>query len=160
MTQPIRNLTTRASLSATASHNVRWFAGMIAGAAALGFSAANAQEWNGSVSSNWNEPNNWTPAAVPNNVNARINILTPNYPVVTSNLLFNPNDIIVGIGAGSDGRYDQTDGQVNVNSWVYTGVEGGNGVLNLTGNARLIAGGRFYLGGSRNVVGGTGVAIA
>ncbi|MEK7951076.1 beta strand repeat-containing protein [Luteolibacter soli] len=158
MTQPIRNLTTRASLSATASHNVRWFAGMIAGATALGLSAAHAQQWNGSVSSNWNEPNNWTPAGVPNGANANVNTITPNFPVVTSNLLFNPTDVILAMGAGTTGRLDQSAGQINANAWTYIGVEGGNGTFNLTGSGNYATNGRLWLGGSQNAGGGTGVA--
>jgi len=158
MTQAIRNLTTRASLSATASHNVRWFAGMIAGATALGLPAVQAEQWNGSVNSSWNEPNNWTPATVPSGSNAIINTITPNFPVVTSNLLFNPNDVILAMGAGTTGRLDQSAGQINANAWTYIGVEGGNGTFNLTGSGSFSTNGRLWLGGSQNAGGGTAVA--
>ena len=158
MIESIRNLTTRASLSATATHNARWFAGLVAGAAALGLPAAHAELWNGSVSSNWNEPNNWTPATVPNGTNARIDTITPNYPVVTSNLLFNPNDVIIAMGAGTTGRLDQSAGQINANAWTYLGVEGGNGTFNLTGSGGFATNGRLWVGGSQNAGGGTGVA--
>lgn len=156
MNNPICNLTTRASLSATAAHNVRWFAGLLAGAAALGLPAATAETWNGSASSSWNDANNWTPATVPNGANAIVNTITPNFPVIATNLLFNPNDIIIGQGAGNTGRVDQTAGQVNTNAWMYAGVQGGTGTYNLTGSGRLNVNGRFYIGGSFDVAGGTG----
>ena len=39
MIHSTRNLTTRTSLSATAAHNARWFASLLAGSAMLGASA-------------------------------------------------------------------------------------------------------------------------
>ncbi|MCW1884088.1 autotransporter-associated beta strand repeat-containing protein [Luteolibacter flavescens] len=153
-----RTLTTRACLSATASHNARWFAGLVAGAAALVAPVATAENWNGGVSSDWNDAANWTPNTVPNTVNAVINTVTPRYPILTNNPLHNVNDLLMGIGTGSVGRLDQSAGLLHSNAWIYLGSEGGSATLNLTGSSTLEAGGRLWVGGSQLAGGGIGVA--
>ena len=122
----------------------------------MGTSALHAVDWNGTTSSDWNTPANWTPSGVPNGANAVINTVTPNYPVIVSNLLFNPNDVIIGEGAGLTGQVDQSAGQVITNAWMYCGTKGGTGTSNLTGSGKLTVNGRLYVGGSFTPGGGTG----
>jgi autotransporter-associated beta strand protein/T5SS/PEP-CTERM-associated repeat protein len=149
MTQAIRNLTTRASLSATASHNARWFATLLAGSAMLGTSALAVNNvWESDSpagSSDWNTPGNWSLGRVPANPNgaptgdtfddAIVNIITPGYPILVSNADFNPRDVKIGVSASTNGRLDVRAGLLQNSGWFVVGDNGGAGVLNVANTA-------------------------
>ena len=118
--------------------------------------------WDGSTSNDWTVADNWTPANTPdrnNGDNAVINILT-NYPVLTASGFGAtiPQDIFIGRGAGSNGRVDQNSGSVaNAGgNWIFVGVEGGTGRLDITGSGSFNDTGRMWVGGSQNGGGGNG----
>ena len=149
MTQAIRNLTTRASLSATASHNARWFATLLAGSAMLGTSALAVNNfWESDSpagSTDWDAPGNWSLGRVPANPNgassgdtyddAFVNIVTPGYPILVNNADFNPRDVKIGVGASTNGRVDVRAGVLQNSGWFVVGDDGGSGVLNVANTA-------------------------
>ncbi|MEO5912814.1 MAG: autotransporter-associated beta strand repeat-containing protein [Luteolibacter sp.] len=120
--------------------------------------------WNGSISNDWTDGANWTPAHTPdrnNSEDAVVNILT-NYPVLTASPGFGattPRDIFIGRGAGTSGRVDQNAGSVaNAGgNWIFVGVEGGTGRLDITGTGSFNDSGRMWVGGSQNGGGGNGI---
>ena len=139
MNRPIRTLTTRESLSATASSNVRWFAGLLAGTAMLGAPALavnNVWEGDTAPTNDWNTPGNWSEGRVPIRVNgdtfddAFVNIVSP-YPILTANSAAQARDIKVGIGNGSNGRVDVAAGTLSGLGWSVIGDDGGTGTLNI-----------------------------
>ena len=155
MIESARNLTTRTSLSATAAHNVRWFASLLAGSAMLGASALAVNNfWESDSpagSSDWDTPGNWSLGRVPANPNgaatgdtyddAFVNIVTPGYPILVNNADFNPRDIKVGVGAGTTGRLDLRAGVLTGSGWSVVGDDGGTGTLNVADTSA--AGGTF-----------------
>lgn len=119
--------------------------------------------WNGSTSNDWTVSDNWTPANTPdrnNAENAVINLLT-NYPVLTASGFgaTTPQDIFIGLGEGTSGRVDQTSGSVSNagGNWIFVGVEGGTGRLDITGSGSFNDTGRMWVGGSQNAGGGNGI---
>ena len=118
--------------------------------------------WNGSINNDWTVAGNWTPAHTPdrnNGENAIVNTLT-NYPVLTTSGFggTTPQDIFIGLGAGNTGRVDQNAGSVaNAGgNWIFVGVEGGTGRLDITGSGSFNDTGRMWVGGSQNGGGGNG----
>jgi autotransporter-associated beta strand protein len=118
--------------------------------------------WNGSVSNDWTVGDNWTPAHTPDRTageHAIINNLT-NHPVLTASGFgaTTPQDIFIGVGTGNSGRLDQIEGSVaNAGgNWIFVGVEGGTGRLDITGSSSFDDTGRMWVGGSHNGGGGTG----
>ncbi|MES2661397.1 MAG: autotransporter-associated beta strand repeat-containing protein [Verrucomicrobiota bacterium] len=120
--------------------------------------------WNGTTSNDWTVGANWTPNHTPDRNNAEdavINILT-NYPVLTGSPGFGastPRDIFIGRGVGNDGRVDQNAGSVaNAGgNWIFVGVEGATGRLDITGSGSFNDTGRMWVGGSQNAGGGSGI---
>ena len=135
--------------------------------------SANAADvtWNGAISTNWFDPGNWTPGAVPDATNfVNINMLTPNPTVIsgagaTGLVVFvgrNAGDVgslkIVNGGTlsdsqGSVGRFAGSNGTVTVDgvgsAWLhaddfYVGAEGTGTVSILNGG--LISNVRGILG--------------
>ncbi|MCW1913164.1 autotransporter-associated beta strand repeat-containing protein [Luteolibacter sp. GHJ8] len=168
--QPTRTPITRASLTAAATYNSRWFATLVAGTTVLGSSSFAVDNlWNGSVSNDWNTAANWSLGRVPNIANgqptgdnfddATIQTLT-NFPVLTASPVVHPRDIKVGNANGTTGRVDHRAGTARTGSgnWMFVGTAGGNGTYNLadtsgTGGAST----GFAQGtGSLNVGGPTG----
>lgn len=167
---------TRASLIATASFNTRWFARLMAGSAVLSSSAL-ATVWDGDVSTNWNDNNNWAGNAG-NALDATINTNPGTNPpyiaTISANSTQTARDIFVGIGAGTNGRLDHTAGTAATGggNWMEVGINGGTGTYNLadttsaggvltgfgTGTGSMTVGGRLYVGGSeaRNGANGNG----
>jgi fibronectin-binding autotransporter adhesin len=181
MTEPIRTLTTRASLSATASSNARWFASLLAGSAMLGVPALainNVWEGDTAPTNDWNTPGNWSLGRVPINPNgapsgdtfddAFVNTSAPGaFPVLTGNAAAAPRDIKVGVGAGSNGRVDVRAGTVSGAGWSVVGDNEGIGTLNIADTSA--SGGTFtsfgqgsgsYRPGFRLYVGGEGTGAA
>jgi len=159
----------RAALSLTSACNVRWF-GSIAGFSLLGLSGASAQ-WNGSVSTDWNTAENWTPAGVPAGINAIINTASGNIATISADVAAVPVDIIVGNGIGTTGRVDHLAGTIatGAGNWLYAGANGGTGTYNLanpsigggqyTGmgqsSGSINVGGSLYIGGNAANTNGT-----
>lgn len=176
MKNPNTTSTTRASLIATASHNTRWFARLMAGSAVLSSSAL-ATVWDGDVSTDWNDNNNWAGNAG-NSLDATINInpiTNPPYiATISANSTQTVRDLFVGIGGSTNGRLDHTAGTAATGggNWMEVGINGGTGTYNLadttsaggpltgfgTGTGSMTVGGRLYVGGSeaRNGGGSTG----
>ncbi|WP_035609549.1 autotransporter-associated beta strand repeat-containing protein [Haloferula sp. BvORR071] len=142
-----QNSVTRASLVATASHNARWFAGLLAGTALLGSSALAVNNvWDGdTVASDWNTAGNWSLNRVPAQPNgapsgdtyddAIINLITPNYPIITTTPTVAPRDIRVGTNGAVTGRVDHLGGTLSTGNtnWFFvgTGNAAANGTYNL-----------------------------
>jgi autotransporter-associated beta strand protein/T5SS/PEP-CTERM-associated repeat protein len=167
---PTRTPITRASLTATAAYNSRWFAGFLAGTTVLGSSALAVDNfWTGSVDSDWNNAGNWSLGRVPNITNgqptgdpfddATIQTLT-NFPILTVSPVVHPRDIKVGNAAATSGRVDQRAGTARTGSgnWMFVGVAGGNGTYNLadTSGTGGAATGFAQGSGTLNVGGPTG----
>ncbi len=178
MKTPIRNLITRASLTATASHNAAWFARLLVGGV-LGSTVSQAAVenfWTGAVDSNWNTDGNWSFGHAPlktgleaTNEHAVIDTTPANIATITMNMTPTPTDIIV---RGS-GRLDHRSGTAVTGggNWMYVGQNGGsNSIYNLAdtttpaggisgyaqGSGTMNVSGRLYVGGAFGG-GGTGV---
>ncbi len=156
---------TRASLIATASYNTRWFARLIAGSAVLS-SSAFATVWEGDVSGDWNDNNNWVGNAG-NAGNATVNtnpaLNPPFIATISANATQPVVDIFVGSGAATNGRLDHTAGTAATGggNWMFVGHNGGTGTYNLAdtaatggsftgfgqGTGNMNVGGRLYIGG-------------
>ena len=65
--------------------------------------------WTGTTSTDWNTAGNWS-SGVPNGVDAQINSIPANICTVSANISANPNDIIIGNGAGVSGQVNQSAG--------------------------------------------------
>ncbi|MEK7954489.1 beta strand repeat-containing protein [Luteolibacter soli] len=136
MNNPTLTPITRASLLATASYNTRWFASLLAGTTVLG-SAAFATTWDGTgtVVTDWNDNGNWVGDAGTGGSNAVIGINSP-VATISANIAATPVDILVGDGAGLNGRVDHTAGtaQTGGGNWMVVGRGSGTGLYNLTGS--------------------------
>ncbi|MEI2747161.1 MAG: hypothetical protein V9E88_00195 [Ferruginibacter sp.] len=74
-----------------------------------------AQTWDGSASSDWNDPANWTPANVPlNNGNVTIPN-TANAPVLPGNTIVNNLDINAGAILNFNGFSLTVNGNIDIN---------------------------------------------
>lgn len=162
MKTPITTPTTRASLIATATYNTRWFARLVAGSAVLS-SSAFATVWEGDVSGDWNDNNNWVGNAGTIGSNATINTNVPNIATISANIPGSPIDIFVGTGGGTNARLDHTAGTAATGggNWMFVGHNGGTGTYNLAntagtggsftgfgqGTGSMNVGGRLYIGG-------------
>ncbi len=182
MKNPIHQPITRASLLATATCNSRWFARLLAGTAVLGSTALAVDNlWTGAVDKDWNKPGNWSLNRVPAQPNGQptgdtfddaiIRTLN-NFPLITTNLVAVPRDIVVGGGSGNTGRVDHTAGTAanGGGNWSFIGRNGGTGTYNLadtsasggiytgfgTGSGTLNIGARLYVGGQEPAGGGNG----
>lgn len=161
---PTRPSATRASLTTTAAHNARWFASLIAGTTFLG-SSAFATTWDGDVSADWNDNNNWSGNAGTGASNAIVSsaVAPPNIATISANIVATPVDIFVGSNAGQTGRLDHTAGTAATGggNWMYIGHNGATGRYNLAntavvgagisgygqGTGSMTVGGRIYVGG-------------
>ena len=73
----------------------------------LGISAANAADWTGGTSTDWNTATNWSGGLVPTGENAMINNGgSGNITTISANLSVTPNDIDIRNGS----RLDHTAG--------------------------------------------------
>jgi hypothetical protein len=88
--------------------------------------------WDGSVSNDWNDPDNWTPNQVPTNAeDVLINSGVPNMPVIDGE---NPtiSDLTIATGA--------TLTINNANALTINGLTDNNGTFNINGTANFNAG--------------------
>ena len=102
-------------------------------AVSFGVSAANAADWNGETSTDWNTAANWG-GAVPTGQNAIVNNTTGNIATITANLSVSPNDIIVR----NSSRIDHIAGTAGTGGGSWMWVE--NGVYNLANTGSANAG--------------------
>ncbi len=108
--------------------------------------------WTGAVSSDWNDPLNWT-EGVPSGGNALINTVTPNIATITSTIAATPVDIQVAGGAFV-GQVDHISGDAftGVNNWMLVGYAGGVATYNLADTTLSGSGFTGYGLGSGNLL--------
>jgi autotransporter-associated beta strand protein/T5SS/PEP-CTERM-associated repeat protein len=99
-------------------------------AVSFGLSAADAADWTGTTSTDWNTPSNWSGSAVPTGENAIINNgASGNIATISANLSATPNDIDVRNGS----RLDHTAGTAGTfgGAWMFVGQDNSAGTYNL-----------------------------
>ncbi|GAA5130131.1 autotransporter-associated beta strand repeat-containing protein [Luteolibacter yonseiensis] len=100
--------------------------------------AAFATVWDGTgtVVTEWNDNGNWVGDIGTTGSAATINISSP-VATISSNITTQPADILIGAGASTNGRLDQTAGtaQTGSGNWMKIGHNGGTGVFNLANTA-------------------------
>jgi autotransporter-associated beta strand protein len=107
--------------------------------ASFGLSVANAADWSGTNSTDWNTGSNWSGGAVPTGQNAIINNgASGNTATISENISVTPNDIDVRNGS----RLDHTAGTAGTSggSWMFVGQDNSAGTYNLA-NTGTVAGG-------------------
>jgi hypothetical protein len=104
----------------------------------LSLSAANAADWLGGTSTDWNTGSNWAGGVVPTGQNAIINNTTGAIATISANLSVTPNDIDIRNGS----RLDHIAGIAGTNggSWMFVGQDNSAGTYNLA-NTGSVGGG-------------------
>ncbi|MEY4245307.1 MAG: hypothetical protein RLZZ245_2892 [Verrucomicrobiota bacterium] len=100
----------------------------------FGISAANAADWTGETSSDWNTATNWSDSSVPTGQNAIVNNTSGNIATISADLSVSPNDIIIRSGS----RIDHLTGTAGTGGGSWMWVE--NGVYNLANTGSANAG--------------------
>ena len=106
--------------------------------ASFGLSVANADDWTGTTSTDWNTGSNWSGGTVPTQ-NAYINNgASGNTATISANISVTPKDIDVRNGS----RLDHTAGTAGTSggSWMFVGQDNSAGTYNLA-NTGTVAGG-------------------
>jgi fibronectin-binding autotransporter adhesin len=121
--------------------------GIITSLLAVSPAMLQAADWNGSQSSNWNDPLNWNGDAVPAGQPAAIQSATGNIATISENSTFAPSEVVIG-GWWATGRLDHTAGTLNTQNvgwppgWVLVGFGAqGNATYNLADTSST--GGQF-----------------
>jgi autotransporter-associated beta strand protein len=117
-------------------------------------SAANAADWSGGTSTDWNTATNWSGGLVPTGGNAVINNGgSGNIATISATLSVTPNDIDIRNGS----RLDHTAGTAGTNggAWMFVGQDNSAGTYNLanTGSAGAGITGFAQGSGSLNATG-------
>ncbi len=132
---------------------------------------AQAATWIGAVDQNWNTGANWS-GDTSAGQDFIVNMSTGNYPMLGTNSVFTPRDILVGSGASQTGRFDHNAGSLslvnitNVGNWFWIGRDSGAGTYNLadtSGTGGTLTGfaqgsgslnvGKLWIGGRFNTTG-------
>ena len=146
------------------------------GSAALLAPVAYAQAtWTGTADQDWNNAANWSTS--PSNPTGAftLNLGTGNYPILSANSAFSPNNVLLGDGASQTGRFDHRAGSltqavVGANgNWFEVGVNGGVGTYNLADTSGIggtltgfaqgtgsLTVGKLWVGGVSGGAAGTG----
>ena len=104
------------------------------------------QDWVGDTSQDFNTASNWSGDAFPAGINTFINVdASGNYPVLSADAAFVPNDLFIGSGQGGrtgNGQLDHNAGTLSTgtNTWMFVGNDGQNGTYNMSGSSSLSAG--------------------
>ena len=117
-------------------------------------SAANAADWTGGTSTDWNTATNWSGGSIPTGQNAIINNGgAGSIATISANLSVTPNDIDIRNGS----RLDHTAGTAGTNggAWMFVGQDNSAGTYNLanTGSAGAGITGFAQGSGSLNATG-------
>jgi T5SS/PEP-CTERM-associated repeat protein len=104
----------------------------------LSLSAANAADWLGGTSTDWNTGSNWAGGVVPTGQNAIINNTTGAIATISANLSVTPNDIDIRNGS----RLDHIAGIAGTNggAWMFVGQDNTAGTYHLA-NTGSVGGG-------------------
>jgi autotransporter-associated beta strand protein len=97
--------------------------------ASFGLSVANAADWSGTTSTDWNTGSNWSGGTVPTGQDAVVNNTSGNTATISGNISVTPNDIIVRNGS----RIDHLAGSAGTGAGNWMKVE--NGTYNLANTA-------------------------
>jgi autotransporter-associated beta strand protein len=131
--------------------------------------------WNGTVDQEWNNAANWSSSPSNPTGSFTLNLATGNYPILTTNSSYAPNDVFLGNGASQTGRFDHRAGSLSQavvganGNWFEVGRDGGTGTYNLadtSGTGGTLTGfaqgsgsltvGKLWVGGVFNGTAGTG----
>jgi autotransporter-associated beta strand protein len=128
--------------------------GVVAIVVSISLSAANAADWTGGTSTDWNTATNWSGGLIPTGENAIINNGgSGNIATISANLSVTPNDIDIRNGS----RLDHTAGTAGTNggAWMFVGQDNSAGTYNLanTGSAGAGITGFAQGSGSLNATG-------
>ena len=128
--------------------------------ASLGLSVANAADWSGTTSTDWNTGSNWSGGAVPTGQNAVINNSSGNTATISGNISVTPNDIKVQNGS----RLDHTAGTAGTSggAWMFVGEDNSAGTYNLANTGTVASGvtGFAQGSGSLNATGNLNIGAA
>jgi autotransporter-associated beta strand protein len=146
------------------------------GSAALIVPMAHAQAtWTGAADQDWNNVANWSTS--PSNPTGAftVNLATGNYPILSANSAFSPNNILLGDGASQTGRFDHRAGSLSQavvgasGNWFQVGTNGGTGTYNLADTSGIggtltgfaqgtgsLTVGKLWVGGVSGGAAGTG----
>ena len=128
--------------------------------ASLGLSVANAADWSGTTSTDWNTGSNWSGGAVPTGQNAVINNSSGNTATISANISVTPNDIKVQNGS----RLDHTAGTAGTSggAWMFVGEDNSAGTYNLANTGTVASGitGFAQGSGSLNATGNLNIGAA
>ncbi|GAA5118882.1 autotransporter-associated beta strand repeat-containing protein [Luteolibacter yonseiensis] len=134
--------------------------------------------WSDSGTTDWNTATNWSLGRVPEKATfgdeVVINTNTGSIATISADISLTPSGIIVGNGASTNGRLDQTAGiaATGGGNWMKIGHNGGTGVYNLAntaatggtltgygqGTGSMTVNGHLRVGGGDNGSGGNGTA--
>lgn len=134
--------------------------------------------WTNSGTTDWNTGTNWSLGRVPEKATfgdeVIINTNTGSIATISANLSVTPSGIIIGDGAATNGRLDQTAGTAATGggNWMKIGHNGGTGVYNLAntagsggtytaygqGSGSMTVNGHLRVGGGDAGSGGNGIA--
>jgi hypothetical protein len=118
-------------------------------------------DWNGSVDNDWLNGANWTPLGPPSGGAGNFAYIRNGGTARISADIPQVQDVFVGRGAATSGTLNQTAGNATNTGWTFVGTDGGTGTYNLTGTGGTLGSGslttgRLYVGGVRDLGGGTG----
>ncbi|MBS1742278.1 MAG: hypothetical protein JST81_04525, partial [Bacteroidetes bacterium] len=88
-----------------------------------------AQTWNGSASTDWNDPQNWTPASVPTATGNVIINAASNSPALPANITTGAFSMNTGSALNFNGFSLTINGNMNINGATLTNSNGGTDIV-------------------------------